>query len=469
MQLSIVNRSKLNPESRIDSEYYKPQTLVTESTVVSRPHWLSGRLFDLCSGPFGSTVTTDKYDSTSKLRYIRGKDVDDFFIDDSDPVYIQKSLFNGLTQYHLKPFDILVTVVGMNFGKCAMVFSDDCPSIFSCKSSLIRNVKVNPFYLMAYFSSKYGYALIRRGQRGAAQPGINLFDLQNIPIPMVSRDFQDAIEKLVLTARQNKKDSSKQYTRAEQLLLSELGLKQWKPQHTLTYVQNYSRAARSWRLDAEHFQPKYTELLHKITATNKCQPLGQLATFIEHGKQPPYISDGSVFVFSQKYIGQQSIDYNFPNDSEVKTTSASFAEQFNQYVLRRNDILHYSVGGNIGLCQPYLDPAIKAMPGSFITLIRADDSKVEPLYLALVLNSIVGRLQTDKWKSASAQPYIYPKDIKNFLIPVLSPDMQNKISSLVQQSHVARHEAKAALQKVKHAVEIATEEDEEKAMYFLRT
>lgn len=260
MQLSIVNRSKLNPESRLDSEYYKPQALAAETKVVSKPYWLSGKLFDLCSGPFGSTVTTDRYDQTTNLRYIRGKDVYDFFVDDSDPVNIQKSLFDGLTQYHLKPLDILITVVGMNFGKSALVFSDDCPSIFSCKSSLIRNVKINPFYLTAYFSCKYGYALIRRGQRGAAQPGINLFDLRNIPVPVVSDDFQDEIEKLVLKSREIKKDSSKQFTQAEQLLLSELGLQDWKPSHTLAYVRNYSQSARARRMDAEHFQPKYAEL-----------------------------------------------------------------------------------------------------------------------------------------------------------------------------------------------------------------
>ena len=125
---------------------------------------------------------------------------------------------------------------------------------------MIRNVKINPFYLTTYFSCKYGYALIRRGQRGAAQPGINLFDLRNIPIPIVSDDFQDAIEKLVLKSRETKRDSSKQYAQAEQLFLSELGLQDWKPAPALAYTRNYSRAAQARRMDVEHFQPKYAEL-----------------------------------------------------------------------------------------------------------------------------------------------------------------------------------------------------------------
>lgn len=150
---------------------------------------------------------------------------------------------------------------------------------FSCKSSLIRNVKINPFYLTAYFSCKYGYALIRRGQRGAAQPGINLFDLRNIPVPIVSDNFQDAIEKLVLKSRETKKDSRKQYTHAEQLLLSGLGLQDWTPQHTLTHVRNYSQAARARRMDAEHFQPKYQEMLDRLSPSVRLERLGKLTTY----------------------------------------------------------------------------------------------------------------------------------------------------------------------------------------------
>jgi|GEM_PF-2258050 len=91
MQISIVNRSKLNPEMRIDSEYYKPSALAAEIEVVSKKYLPSGKLFDVCSGPFGSTVTTDKYDQTTNLRYIRGKDVIDFLL--MIPIlYIFKSL-----------------------------------------------------------------------------------------------------------------------------------------------------------------------------------------------------------------------------------------------------------------------------------------------------------------------------------------------------------------------------------------
>jgi type I restriction enzyme S subunit len=279
MQISKVNRSELNPESRLDAEYYRPQILEVETKIRSKPHWMSGSLFDVTSGPFGSTVTTDKYDQNTDLRYIRGKDVFDFFIDDSDPVNIQKGLFDELPQFHLKPLDLLVTVVGMNFGKTALVFPENCPAIFSCKSSLIRNIKVNPFYLTTYLSSKYGYALVRRGQRGAAQPGINLFDLRNIPVPMVSEDFQGKIQALVVKSKETKKASEKYYSKAESLLLEELNLNNWAPPHKLTFVRKYSEVSTSQRLDSEYFQPKYQAMFGKVKQSVRLDRLGKLITY----------------------------------------------------------------------------------------------------------------------------------------------------------------------------------------------
>ena len=153
-----------------------------------------GSLCTLISGPFGSTVTTNDYDPSSRTRYIRGKDVQPFFVEDDDKVFIRSDLFEQLHQFHLRQHDLLLTVVGMKFGKVAIIHSEDLPAVFSCKSTLLRDPKINVYYLLAYLSSQIGHDLIRRGERGAAQPGINLFDIRNIPIPLFSASFRTKIE-----------------------------------------------------------------------------------------------------------------------------------------------------------------------------------------------------------------------------------------------------------------------------------
>jgi len=60
---------------------------------------------------------------------------------------------------------------------------------------------------------------------------------------------------------------------------------------------------------------------------------------------------------------------------------------------------------------------------------------------------------SEKWQSATAQQYIYPKDIKNFKIPLLPKPTQQKIADLVQKSYQARKKAKELLEEVKRKVE----------------
>jgi restriction endonuclease S subunit len=458
MQLSIVNRSKLNPELRLDAEYYRPLALATETRILSRPHWLSGRLFDVYSGPFGSTVTTDRYDQASNLRYIRGKDVYDFFIDESDPVNIQKSLFDELSQYHLKPLDILVTVVGMNFGKSALVFFDDCPSIFSCKSSLIRNVKVNPFYLTAYFSCKYGYALIRRGQRGAAQPGINLFDLKNIPVPIVSGDFQDAIKKLVLQSRETKKDSSKQYTQAEQLLLSELDLQNWKPFPTFAYTRNYSQAARTRRLDAEYFQPKYDEGLSHIVrfAPKRLSTFGTQVTetvIFDESKKYRYVEIGDVNTATGEVGFTERQAKELPPNAKIRVVGGELIISKVRPTRGAIGLIPNECNDN-GVCS------------SAFTVLKVPPPSRE--FLQVYLRSIIGKTILEKPCRGTSYPTIDDIDIKMLPIPTISQTTIEQISHLVRQSREAQQNAKILLDRAKRAVEIAIEENEDKALEVLK-
>ena len=95
------------------------------------------------------------------------------------------------------------------------------------------------------------------------------------------------------------------------------------------------------------------------------------------------------------------------------------------YLIRKNDILYYSVGANLGYCHNYLEDENIAI-GSFINLIRADKNKINPVSLGFVLNSIVGRTQAEMNKSGLAQPYIYAKNLRKFKIPVLPKATQQK-------------------------------------------
>ncbi len=117
-------------------------------------------------GPFGSTVTVDQYVNEPNYKYIRNKDINNFIIGDEDPAFVPENLYKSLPQFHIKKNDLLVTVVG-TLGKLAIAQAKDSKSIFSCKSTLIRANKVNPYYLLTYLNSDIGQLFTLRGARGA--------------------------------------------------------------------------------------------------------------------------------------------------------------------------------------------------------------------------------------------------------------------------------------------------------------
>ena len=65
MRSSIVHKKELNEEFRVDAEYYGPENLTREETVTKHDFDLLGNICELVAGPFGSTVTTEKYDPSS--------------------------------------------------------------------------------------------------------------------------------------------------------------------------------------------------------------------------------------------------------------------------------------------------------------------------------------------------------------------------------------------------------------------
>jgi type I restriction enzyme S subunit len=210
-----------------------------------------------------------------------------------------------------------------------------------------------------------------------------------------------------------------------------------------------SQLESAHRIDAEYFQPKYEKIFKFIKVPIK--RLGELTQFLNHAKQPLYVDGGEISIITQKHLGQAFLNLDSLNDPDTKYASKDWANKYTTYKLRQHDVLYYSVGAYIGKTNIILED-LTATAASFITIIRPKE-ELDSSYLAVVLNSIVGRLQSDKWQSATAQQYIYPKDIKNFRIPILPKPTQQKIADLVRQSHKSRRKAKGLLEKAKMKVE----------------
>ena len=460
MQYSIAKKGTLNEEFRIDAEYYSLENLTKEDAVTRNNYRRLGDICDLIAGPFGSTVTTEKYDSTSDKRYIRGKDIQSFFIEKNDAVFLDNNLFDELPQFQLSAEDILLTVVGMKFGKSAIISEEDCPAVFSCKSTLVRNPSVNAWYLLTYLSSSIGYGLVRRGQRGAAQPGINLFDIRNVPVPIIDGNFQSRIEILVKRAKSLVAASNAVFVDAQTLLLSELGLANWQPKHRLHFVKNYSDTEQVERIDAEYYQPKYEEIVNAIKGyKGGWDTLGNLVALNDKNYNP---KDKQQY----KYIELANITGN----GEIADCMVEEGQNLPSRARRKvkaGDLIVSSIEGSLSSIALIDEEYEHALCSTGFHVINS--KSCNPETLLVLLKSIVGQLQLRKGCSGTILTAINKDEFSKVVLPIISAKKQTQIQQKVIASSNLRKQSKRLLECAKRAVEMAIEQDEKTAINWLRT
>jgi len=467
---SIVKLSELEGAKRLDAEYYKPELRFITEILKKREIIEIGKVADVVDGPFGSSLHAENYVEKG-IPFLRVHNVTkEGLLNLSDLVFIREEDHERLKSSEALPGDVIITKTGwVGF---ATVITDD---IKKCnyradlaKIRLRTTTRLDPYFVSMFLNSKYGRLQTKRLMSGARGDRILAINIKKIVIPYLNDKFQKEIRHIYTLAIEQYKTSITLYSQAENLLLEELGLKDFKPKYEKTYNAKLSDAFSAHRIDAEYFQPAYEEVIKLLMKKVKVERLKNVVSFISHGKQPYYVENGDIPVLIQKHLGSQllSLYSEIVNMPDTPRTDREFVKKYPEYLIKPFDVLFYSVGAYLGRANVVLEN-FEAVPASFITLIRTKQEVCNPVYLALFLNSKIGQLQSSRWKSASAQQYIYPKEIKEFIIPILPLEIQQEIASLVQQSHEARKKAKELLELAKRAVEIAIEEGEEKAINFL--
>jgi restriction endonuclease S subunit len=472
MQVSTVNLQNLNHEFRIDAEYYREEILNRIGILERHNKDSLENIADFVIGPFGSTVKVEQYIEKSDYRYVRNKDINDFVIKDVEPALIPKDVYDSLPQYHIKENDLLITVVG-TLGKVAIAKNKDTNSIFSCKSTIIRARRVNPFYLAVYLNTETGKLFSLRGKRGAIQEGLNLSDLKEIQVYLPSEVFQKKIEAIIRMSFAGTEKSESTFKETETILLSELGLTSWQPKHQLTFIKNYSDTQQAGRIDAEYYQPKYDDIIKAIKRySGGWDTLGNLVRIkkcIEVGSGQ-YLNEGIPFVrvsnispfdiTEEKYISEEL--YNELTPYEENTPF----ETSKNYQPQQGEIL-FSKDGSPGIAHYLKEQPPKMIPSGGILRLKSKTDKTNNEYLTLVLNSLITQEQVNRDVGGSIILHWRPDQVKLTIIPILSEAKQTEIQQKVTESFNLRKQSKHLLESAKKAVEMAIEQDEKTAIKWL--
>jgi len=443
---SIIQKSQLEGALRLDAEYYQPEYLNLIKNLENIKNEFLGNLAkNIICGPFGSAILRSNY-TEKGIPLIRVADLNDWFVRDDRLVFIDKNLGHKMKRYQVSEGDLVVSQRG-TIAMFSMV-TDEFP-LWNISANLIsikKSKDINFYYLLTFLNSKYGINQLYRKLSGQIQPKITTDDIKEILVFVPNKRQQEEIVKLVKRAFKEKERSESFYYQAEVLLLEELGFKDFQLKDDLAYVVNFSDAESADRIDAEYFQPRYEEIKSKIKDF-EFQKLGDIV-LIKKGVEPgsevyceegiPFIRVSNIFKFgvkdnNQQYLSRENYD--------------KFKENFEP---KAGEIL-LTKDATPGIAY-YLDSKIEGIISGGILRLKPK-IKIEPEYLVLVINSIIGQMQAKRDTGGSIIVHWRPEQVKNILIPILPRTIQKKIADLVRQSHVSHQRAKQLLEEAKQKVE----------------
>jgi restriction endonuclease S subunit len=450
-----VNFNELENEIRIDAELYEKQVVRFERKIKKMPHTTFEKEASLIKkGIFD--IKSDTYSETG-VPFVRISNLKDCGIETNDIIYIPLSENEKNLSTFLKRNDIILSKTAN--AAASIVDIDFCnTSQDTVAIKLKSNSQLNSHFIVAYLNTPLGNKQMQRWFTGNIQMHLNLTVCkEKMLLPVFSIAFQNKIKHLFDLRLSLKRESKNYYQQAETLLLIGIGLKDFKPSTDIVNIKSFKDSFESsGRLDAEFYQVKYDKLLNIIKAHVPFKFIKEIRTENFRGLQPFYEKDGELSIINSKHILETSLDYgNFektnPNNWDLQSRARVY----------KGDILTYTTGANIGRTQVYLTEE-RALASNHVNILRLKCEN--PYYVGFVLNSIVGRLQTEKYSAGSAQAELYPKDIDEFIIPLLNEEVQVRIIKMVEDSFRLKKQSEYLLEVAKKAVEMAIEEGEERAM-----
>ncbi|MEO0075443.1 MAG: restriction endonuclease subunit S [candidate division WOR-3 bacterium] len=455
MQYSIVNYKtvKENSDFRIDAEYYKLAYFKIEENLEKLKIVLLKDIFYDIKNGVDYRVFVDR----GNTKYIRTADIKEEGYTGS-AVNIQ---IEGIpSKVRLKKDDILFTRKG-NFGCNCVVNEAMINYLISSEIMLLRrkDIRYSAYYLSTYLRCFYAQEQINRNIHGVSNYSITQESLENLKIPVFSNSFQLQIEKIVKQAYQLLDHSKSLYSQAEELLLSELGLLDWQPKHTLTFVKNFSDTQKAERMDAEYFQPKYEEIIEAVKrykgGFGELGDLVRIKKSVEPGSEA-YQEEGVPFV---RVSNLSKFELSTNNQQFI---SEKLYEELKIHQPKKGEIL-LSKDATPGIAYYLNEEPQKMIVSGGILRLKISNQQILPEYLTLVLNSVIVQKQIERDAGGSIINHWRPDQVKKTLIPILKEDKQKEIKELIEKSFSNRSLSKSLLEIAKRGVEIAIEQDEQEA------
>ena len=462
MQYSIVQKAKISQEDiRLDPEFYHPLYLDLERKLSKKNNLPLGDLCYLYDGPFGSELLANSY-SEDGVPALRMQNItNDGLLELGNVEYISEYQADELSKHIAYPGEVVTTKIG--FLGYSTVLSKEYKRYFFRRELTRLEIKdraiLNPYYLATFFNTYFGRQQALRFSSGTTRDRVLLINQRKMLIPLLVQPFQQIICELCKQAYSKIGTSKTTYNQAQTLLLFELGLLNWKPEHHLSFIKNYSDSQQAERSDAEYFQPKYDELV--VAIKSYVGGLDTLANLLN--------------IKDKNFTPKEKIQYkyielaNIGGNGEITGCTTAERQELPTRARRKvneSDVIVSSIEGSLSSIAFIPDEYDGALCSTGFYVVDSDAINSETLLV--LLKTFVGQEQLKKGCSGTILTAINKDELGKIMLPIIDDNIQEEIQQKIIESSNLRKQSKHLLECAKRAVEIAIEEDEETAEKWLK-
>lgn len=449
MKTAIVDFSEIRSNSiwRLEAEFYSQKSRMGSNFVLGED-----------AIDFVQYGTSEELNENNEgYPVLRLNEYDGLFIK-TPAKYCDKINAETYRDLCLKKNDILICRTNGNpklVGKSAIVPKDYDYAFASYLFRIRPKEKViNSATLVIYLNGKIGRSQIEKNLMVSNQANFSPAKFREIQIPLISSRLQSGIEKIVFLVYKNQESANVIYKEAEQILLSELNLLDWKPKHKISFIKKFSDTESTSRIDAEYYQPKYEEIVAKVKSyKNGYKPLGEIIRIKDNNFTP---KDDA----SYKYIELANISANGNINGFIEAKGKELPTRARRRV-NPGDVIVSSIEGalsSIALVTDDLDNAL-CSTGFFVI----DSDKINSETLLVLLKSSVGQLQLKKGCSGTILTAIGNEEFKLIILPEISTSVQKQLKLKIAEMYNSKALSKHLLEIAKRSVEIAIEKSEKEA------
>jgi hypothetical protein len=341
--ISISNLSEAGSHHRLDAEYYQPEYLILEKEIMSA-HFPVSRVAEVSNsvrkGIFD--LSPDFYRGQG-VPFVRVQNIRSGFLDEVELKFIPVGIHQREIKTELGAHDLVLSKIG-TIGEVSII-----PSKYN-RANFSQNVigikvdkhKILPGYLLVFLLSKYGQLQIERVQMQQVQSKLELQDIRCLKVIRL-QSLEEQVHRTVLEAEGLLEQANLLYSQAENLLLEELGLKDFKPRYELSYTASLSKAFGVHRVDAEYFQPAFDQVIEIVASyKNGHESLLTCVESVRPDFDPSRNPDSSF-----KYVELADIDTSIGLIRSVSQIKGEEAPSRAKRILKRGDVIVSRVEGSL--------------------------------------------------------------------------------------------------------------------------